>query len=615
MGELGVQQQFFTGDTFTGRINPEQLPPDADLTGLLLPSGLDDNLIRQLVVRSRLTGINIIACAVASGVVSEDEAYQAFSQSCGFSPPLRLLYHLKPGIPAGQWHNALRSGVMPVTHQNGIRAILFAPDLHDMHFLLSSRSRFRHSADHMILASRRDYEAFIRTRFTRTWMQDRVNHLSRVEPEACANDTDLMRAVAMGILLSIGLLAFMLTHPATATATTLCFGLAFGLWSLIRLITCGVAPRTHHLVSLRDHDLPRYSILVPLYDEAEIAPHLLAALNNLDYPIEKLDIILILEMDDIRTRLALQSMALPSQFSIITVPAMGPRTKPKALVAALPFTRGQLVVVYDAEDKPHPLQLREAAARFRAGGLRLGCLQAPLVITNLATGPITKLFALEYAGLFRVLLPAMARFDLPLPLGGTSNHFRREALNSVGGWDAFNVTEDADLGIRLARNGWQVEMLVHPTNEQAVSTPFAWLKQRRRWFKGWMQTMAVCLRQPVTTCCQLGMAGSLGLAITLLACTMIALVHPLFLVAMLTGLIVTELSLQTCVTIFLALLGYATNAAIAIIGLTPREKANLTPYVLLIPLYWLALSLAAWLAVFELGKRPFHWDKTAHPAA
>lgn len=232
--------------------------------------------------------------------------------------------------------------------------------------------------------------------------------------------------------------------------------------------------------------LPRYSILVPIYDEAAVVPDLVAALDALDYPRDRLEIFLILESVDAETRAAVAATPLPPHMIPVIVPDGSPRTKPRALNYALRRATGDLVVIYDAEDVPEPDQLRRAAALL-ATDPTLGCVQARLNVLNDAETWLTRQFAIEYTVLFDCLLPTLDRLGLPVPLGGTSNHFSRAVLEKVGGWDPFNVTEDADLGIRLARTGWTVKVLASTTWEEAPANFKTWLKQRTRWLKGWMQ--------------------------------------------------------------------------------------------------------------------------------
>lgn len=263
-----------------------------------------------------------------------------------------------------------------------------------------------------------------------------------------------------------------------------------------------VALRFAAVLSIRAHKgrLPRampkgekpvYSVLVALYQEAGVVPDLLAALDRLEWPRDRLDIKLVCEADDALTLAALQACNLPAHVEVVEVPATGPRTKPKALAYALQMAGGEFVALYDAEDDPHPMQLVEAWLRFRDGGPELAAVQAPLEISN-RSGFIARMFAFEYAGLFRGVLPWLSLRRLMLPLGGTSNHFRRNVLEEVGGWDPYNVTEDADLGMRLARFGYRTEVISCPTLEPAPRHLKVWLPQRTRWFKGWAHPYFFC---------------------------------------------------------------------------------------------------------------------------
>jgi len=186
---------------------------------------------------------------------------------------------------------------------------------------------------------------------------------------------------------------------------------------------------------------PTYTILCPLYREANVVPDLVAALARLDYPPHALDIKLLIESDDVDTLAAALAVSAGDHIELVLIPPAAPRTKPKALNAGLARARGELLVVFDAEDRPHPQQLRAALAAFEDGGPALACLQAPLAIDNAHVSWIARQFAAEYAIQFRETLPMLARFGLPIPLGGSSNHFRIEALRAIGGWDPYNVRE------------------------------------------------------------------------------------------------------------------------------------------------------------------------------
>ncbi len=261
-----------------------------------------------------------------------------------------------------------------------------------------------------------------------------------------------------------------------------CVGLRFAA------ATANPASPPPRLESIPAHTLPYYSVLVALHHEVDVVPQLVEALCGIDWPKSKLEVKLVCEADDRQTLDAIAAGRLPPHFEVVRVPPGLPRTKPKALNYAVPLIKGELVVLYDAEDRPHPLQLREAWHRFQHGAETLACVQAPLEISNGAKGIIPLLFAFEYAALFRGLLPWLSGRRVLLPLGGTSNHFRVSALKAVGCWDPHNVTEDADLGLRLARFGYSTETISLPTLEDAPEAWSIWLPQRTRWFKGWTRT-------------------------------------------------------------------------------------------------------------------------------
>ncbi|MGH9267969.1 MAG: glycosyltransferase family 2 protein, partial [Acidimicrobiales bacterium] len=277
-----------------------------------------------------------------------------------------------------------------------------------------------------------------------------------------------------------------------------------------------------------DHALPPYTVLVPAYREPEVIGNLLASLRVLEYPRDRLDVKLLLEADDDLTLGALDEAALDPWVEVVRVPVAEPRTKPKACNFGLTLARGDLVTIYDAEDRPEPLQLRRAAVAFGRLGPRVACLQAKLSYYNPGQNLITKWFTVEYGTWFCQLLPGLVRAGAPLPLGGTSNHFRREVLAAVGAWDPYNVTEDADLGLRIHREGYKVGLLDSTTYEEANSDFVNWMKQRSRWYKGYLQTWLVHLRRPRQLWRDLGPSGFFGLNLFVGGTPLLALVNPVF---------------------------------------------------------------------------------------
>jgi cellulose synthase/poly-beta-1,6-N-acetylglucosamine synthase-like glycosyltransferase len=303
-------------------------------------------------------------------------------------------------------------------------------------------------------------------------------------------------------------------------------------------------------------------------------------------------------------------------FEILAAPTAGPRTKPKALNAALLFARGAYTAIFDAEDRPDPLQLRRALAEFRRRGPEVACVQAALTIDNTDDSWLAALFTAEYAAQFDVVLPALSRLGLPLPLGGSSNHFRTSVLREVGGWDPYNVTEDADLGLRLARFGYRSVTMSSSTYEEAPSELRGWLKQRTRWFKGWMQTWLVHLRHPVALYRDLGLARFLAAQLTISTSIGSALLHPLAFAGVLM-LAALGQAAPSVALLFVAsaVAGYIGSAVVALVGLRRRGLIRYGWRLLLMPLHWILLSVAAWRAIVQLIHDPYRWEKTAHGRA
>ena len=367
--------------------------------------------------------------------------------------------------------------------------------------------------------------------------------------------------------------------------------------------------------------MPLYSVLAALFQESAVVERLVTALDRLDWPKSCIEIKLVCEEDDRSTIAAVKrAIAGRAQFEIILVPFSLPRTKPKALNFALPLTAGEFLVLYDAEDEPDPGQLKEAFEAFRAGPLELGALQAPLVIRNGTRNWLTALFALEYAALFRRLLPWLARRRMPLPLGGTSNHFVRRHLVAVGGWDSHNVTEDADLGMRLKRNGFHVGTLTAPTFEDAPEVGSVWLRQRTRWCKGWMQTWLVHTRQPFRLLGEIGLRDFIVFHLLFIGLIVSGIGHPLFVLALAAGLNDILISgwpggskaVLLGLDLFNAVGGIALFLAMSYQGLAPHERRTLPRNYPMILVYWPMVGLAMLRAIMQLATNPHNWEKTPH---
>jgi len=428
--------------------------------------------------------------------------------------------------------------------------------------------------------------------------------------------------IATAAIAAIGGAAFAAAPGTTINAlATACSGAILAAGALRLLCAFRAEPAPPRRPRIADHELPVYTVICPLYREGAVVRQLVAAIRVLDYPLEKLDVKLVVEADDRETRQAVAALDLGQPFTVIIAPPTGPRTKPKALNAALPFAYGSYTVVFDAEDVPEPDQLRRALDKFAAADDRLACVQASLTIDNTADGWLARMFTAGYAGQFDAFLPGLAALGLPLPLGGSSNHFRTAALRKVGGWDPFNVTEDADLGIRLHRLGYRSAAIAAATYEEAPARFHSWLRQRARWYKGWMQTWLVHMRRPGRLVRDLRPGGALAVQLFLACNVLAALVHPIFAAALgyslLAGAPLTTVTSFTSWPIFAAtfLCGYASTIPLDLIGLKRRRLLGHGWVLALTPLYWFLLSLAAWRALIQLICDPQRWEKTEHGLA
>jgi hypothetical protein len=290
-----------------------------------------------------------------------------------------------------------------------------------------------------------------------------ANRLADRQPHPSARSLSSTRRRCAIAAIAILLVALEVFWPAMAKAAALvAFPVLFLAVSALKLASAVTTPRITMPAGprLRDEDLPVYTALVPLFGETSVLPQIIGSLKGLNYPAGKLDVKIIVEEGDGLTREMVRQLVPGTGFDIITVSPGKPQTKPPALNLALMFARGDLLTIYDAEDIPQPMQLRVAAQSFAAAPPEVACLHARLAYYNSNENWLTRQFAIEYASLFDLMLPLLARLGLPLPLGGTSNHFRHGALRAAAGWDAWNVTEDADLagdhgltGISLAQNG------------------------------------------------------------------------------------------------------------------------------------------------------------------
>lgn len=483
---------------------------------------------------------------------------------------------------------------------------------------------------------------------------------SEREGEACARSVwSINHAILLALIVDVAIY-FALCGPLalfTAAILTLSLGLTITVFFRFFVVVLSIFMKPEIKVSSEEvaatskSELPVYTILVPLYREANVAGSIIQALSRLQYPRELLDIKLLLEEDDDLTTAAVRSIELGPEYDVVIVAPSHPRTKPKACNHGLLRARGDFVVIFDAEDKPEPDQLLKAVYAFGQAGPEVACLQAKLNYFNARENFITRSFAIEYTAWFDMVLPGLQLLNAPIPLGGTSNHFRTKILQELGGWDPFNVTEDCDLGIRLAIREYRTMLLDSTTWEEANTEVGNWIRQRSRWIKGYMQTHFVHTKHPMQLTQQLGYMKTLYFLLTVGGVAAMQLLNLILWMLSLTylGLLSVDLmegrGLWTVVAgsrdeyrfawkmLFLgpgedpvwsqiSLVAFCASismflangffVAINLLACRKRQYHDLWLTALLSPLYWTLASIAAWKGAIQLVRKPHFWEKTVH---
>ncbi len=580
----------------------------------LLSHGLSAGTLLAAARAAREQGVTMDAALIAGGFMEEDAFYRALARECGlpFLNAPRVAMKDKPAV-------VLAAGLAPLPDGQEARWVI-APRGARIRPLLDMSAAGRRM-DGFALTTPQRFEQAVLSGGGGRIAGDAANGLADRAPGRSFRG-QARRGELLMMLALVFAASFWVTHAGAAgafdAAGAICCVVSVGLVIRLAATVEGAPPIRSACRALRDRDLPSYTVLVALYDEAVVVPDLCAALARLDYPPSKLEVLFLVEARDRSTRAALEAHLRPQTQRIVTCPPGEPRTKPRALNIGLALARGDLVVIYDAEDEPAPDQLRLAAARLAAANPRLACLQAVLAVHNDDRSRLARLFRLEYAALFRVVLPGLARMGLPIPLGGTSNHFRRAALVAAGGWDAWNVTEDADLGLRLASLGYDIDVLESETAEAAPEDLGQWFPQRTRWFKGWIQTSIVASRlhgaswrsEPVRQIATFGHGWSTVVTALVAPATILCLaaVAP-FAADTPRAQILTALG----VVVFVA--GAYALAWPIVVG-AARARIQLSAVdLLLVPPYLVLVCAAAWAAVWELLVAPFQWNKTRHGRA
>ncbi len=549
---------------------------------------------------------------LSEGHISEEAYYRALARHLGCQyyegdPPLAGAFDAIRG---------LRCGVAPLeSHGEGPRAVI-APRAQYVPRLIEAAQSSRYRSGSFALASPQRFASLLRARRSEELLDVALGRLpARL---SARHGMTWLQIAALGAVAAlvcfIGVASFGVLQAMASAALWLTFSAMIVLRSMAVIAGKGeVRPP-----ALADNELPDYTVVVALYRETGIVEDLIRALDGLDYPKSKLDIKLVVEQRDAETLSRLIDLNPPARYEIIVAPPGPPQTKPRALNIALSSARGQLIVVYDAEDAPAADQLRLAAARF-AADKKLDCLQARLAIRNRDESWLSHLFAIEYATLFDFINPGLCALDLPIALGGSSNHFRIRSLVDVGAWDEWNVTEDADLGIRLARFGYRVRALDSDTSEEAPHELKNWFRQRVRWQKGWMQTLIVHSRGPNLFCRDLGPQRAAAATTVIGGAIVGGLFWPAF--ALLTawraatvgvGDLTPWREMTDVFTYILALSGLWAIVLPAAVAARLRGLSLNLRALALMPVYYLLLTAATWTAMVHLVMWPYYWGKTDH---
>ncbi|MCM8789367.1 MAG: glycosyltransferase, partial [Candidatus Omnitrophica bacterium] len=372
--------------------------------------------------------------------------------------------------------------------------------------------------------------------------------------------------------------------------------------------------------NLSEDSLPVYTVLLPVYKEIGILKQLIIAISQIDYPAEKLDVKLLVEETDTVMQDALKETRLPDFFQTIIIPDSFPRTKPKACNVGLSKAKGELLVIYDAEDIPDADQLKKSVIAFRKiDNPYVVCLQAKLNYYNPRQNLLTRWFTSEYSMWFDLYLPGLDALNAPIPLGGTSNHFKVDALKKVGGWDPYNVAEDCDLGIRLFREGFRTRILDSTTWEEANSRLKNWLRQRSRWVKGYIQTWCVHMRKPWLLSRKMGMINFFSFQLTVAGLFITLLFNPVYWVITISWLVRAEEKLLSGffypgadLITWVLFVSNGIFVLLNVMGCLRRSYRYLIPETIISPLYWILISIGAWKGFFQLFARPHFWEKTEH---
>jgi cellulose synthase/poly-beta-1,6-N-acetylglucosamine synthase-like glycosyltransferase len=561
---------------------------------------------------------------IAKGLLDEVSYYKALAAELG----LAFMESLDPNalivLPGNSLPTLRSAATVKAILPGGVSILLTAPDDRQLAVLVRNLRRNPSLRETVRLTTRSKLDHALLERMAAANLEEAVFGIRNLKPSFSASLVATgMQGIVFGVLLA---LLPLLAWRWPSESLFACHAFASFVFAACILMRVRAANRFPYSPINEGSDLegpyPVYTVIVALYKEAAVVPQLVSQLMALNWPASRLEILIACEASDAATIELLRKTVDPSRIQIVVTTKLGPQTKPRALSFALRAARGEFVVIYDAEDRPHPDQLMEAYQRFQREPETTACLQAPLIVTNQSEGFLARMFSFEYAALFGALLPYLSATGRFIPLGGTSNHFRRSVLMETGGWDPFNVTEDADLGTRLCRLGYNSGMISKPTLEDAPTGFGQWRPQRVRWFKGWLQTWLVHMRSPRRLLDELGAKDFYRFQLLTIGMFLSAIVYPSMLAVVVWGLYLTaseSLYAMSALAVALFAIDFSNivlgHLVFSTLGARVERSRGLRSGSLLalcLPLYWTLLSVAAWGALWELFRKPHHWNKTEH---
>ena len=481
---------------------------------------------------------------------------------------------------------------------------------------------------HIIVASDLDITWLTHKLLGEKYVKASVYELLRRDPASSASTTFTSpQLVTIFIIIGITTIGLVLNFKNTSIIINVIISTFFLIAIIFKLFLALIGSRfeLHQAVTKTDvrdiveDSLPVYTILLPVYKEDKLIKKLIWNLQSLDYPREQLDIKLLIEEDDDKTLQAVQNLDFPGVFEVIVVPFHMPKTKPKACNYGLHFSKGKYLTIYDAEDIPDTDQLKKVVALFAKLPQNYICIQSALNYFNRNENFLTRMFTLEYSYWFDYMLPGLDTLDIPIPLGGTSNHFKMDALIELGAWDPFNVTEDADLGVRAYAKGYKISIINSTTYEEANNEPINWIRQRSRWIKGYMQTYLVHMRNPAALVKKIGWRGFWGFNFFIGGTSATFLAYPLLLFIFISYLIFDFSTIRSLfpdwvlfMAIFNLMVGNILMIYINMMAVFKRRYFELILFAIANPVYWLMHSAAAYMGLYQLIVNPFYWEKTNH---